>query len=172
MIACPSCGAENVEGTRFCVKCGTTLPASPQPESWRQSGDLGQQQSQQDYQSSGYSTPETPSSGYPSYSSTPQDSLSSYQQQAGDWLAQGANKKMAAGICGILLGGFGVHKFILGYNTEGIIMLAACIVGGILTCDIASAAVGVIGLIEGIIYLTKSDEDFYQDYIVDQKGWF
>jgi hypothetical protein len=44
MIACPSCGAGNVEGTRFCVKCGTTLPSTPAPESWRQSGDLGQQQ--------------------------------------------------------------------------------------------------------------------------------
>jgi hypothetical protein len=47
MIACPSCGAGNVEGTRFCVKCGTTLPTAPAPETWRQSGDLGQQQPQQ-----------------------------------------------------------------------------------------------------------------------------
>ena len=43
MIACPSCGGENVEGTRFCVKCGTTLPIAPAPESWRSSGGLGQQ---------------------------------------------------------------------------------------------------------------------------------
>ena len=58
MIACPSCGAENVEGTRFCVKCGTTLPAAPSPESWRQSGDLGaQQQTQQGYQPGGFTTP-------------------------------------------------------------------------------------------------------------------
>lgn len=167
MIACPSCGAENVEGTRFCVKCGTTLPASPQPESWRQSGDLGQQQAQQDYQSS-YQTP--PASGYPSYQ--PQQDLSSFQQQAGDWAAQGANKKMAAGICGILLGGFGVHKFILGYNTEGVIMLVAWVVGMFLTCGIASIAVGVVGLIEGIIYLTKSDEEFVRTYIQNKKGWF
>ncbi|HEX8187384.1 MAG TPA: TM2 domain-containing protein [Pyrinomonadaceae bacterium] len=171
MIGCPSCGAENVEGTRFCVKCGTTLPASPQPESWRQSGDLGQQQPQQDYQSSGYSAPQPPPSGYPSY--TPQqDPLAGYQQQAGDWMAQGANKKMTAGICGILLGGFGVHKFVLGYNTEGIIMLAACIVGGILTCGLASGAVGIIGLIEGIIYLTKSDEEFVRTYVQNKKPWF
>ena len=170
MIACPSCGAENVEGTRFCVKCGTTLPASPQPESWRQSGDLGQQPTaQQDY-SSGYSQQQTPSSGYPSY--TPQQDLSSYQQQAGDWMAQGANKKMAAGLCGILLGGFGVHKFILGYNTEGIIMLAAWVIGMFLTCGIASIAVGIVGLIEGIIYLTKSDEDFVRTYIQGKKAWF
>jgi hypothetical protein len=78
MIACPSCGAENVEGTRFCVKCGTTLPASaPAPESWRQSGDLGQQQ--QSYQSGGYTPPTPQQSNYPSYtpSQTP-----SYQQPA------------------------------------------------------------------------------------------
>src|SRR5215210_5267549 len=68
MIACPSCGAENVEGTRFCVKCGTTLPAAPSPESWRQSGDLGQQQTQQGYQQSGgYTAPPPPQSSYPTY---------------------------------------------------------------------------------------------------------
>ena len=68
MIACPSCGAENVEGTRFCVKCGTTLPASPAPESWRQSGDLGQQQTQQSgYQSGGYTPPQQQQSSYPTY---------------------------------------------------------------------------------------------------------
>lgn len=43
MISCPSCGAENAEGTRFCVKCGTTLSTAPSPESWRApSGDLNQ----------------------------------------------------------------------------------------------------------------------------------
>src|SRR5215204_2629553 len=163
MIGCPSCGAENVEGTRFCVKCGTTLPASPQPESWRQSGDLGQQQPQQDYPSSGYSAPQPPPSGYPSY--TPQqDPLAGYQQQAGDWMAQGANKKLVAGICGILLGGFGVHKFILGYTTEGIIQIVITLV----TCGAGS----IVGLIEGIIYLTKSDEDFVRTYIQNKKGWF
>jgi hypothetical protein len=70
MIACPSCGADNVEGTRFCVKCGTTLPTAPAPESWRQSGDLGQQpqQTQQPgYQSGGYTPPQTPPTAYPTY---------------------------------------------------------------------------------------------------------
>ncbi|HEX7956394.1 MAG TPA: NINE protein [Pyrinomonadaceae bacterium] len=175
MIACPSCGGENVEGTRFCVKCGTTLPASPAPESWRQSGDLGQQPSSQQsgYQSGGYAPPQTPPSSYPGY--TPGQNLSYQPSAAGggtDWQAAGADKKMAAGLCGILLGGFGVHKFVLGYNTEGIIMLAACIVGGILTCGLASAAVGVIGLIEGIIYLTKSDEEFVRTYVQNKKAWF
>jgi len=76
----------------------------------------------------------------------------------------GAEKKITAGVCGILLGAFGVHKFILGYTTQGIIQIVITIC----TCGIG----GIIGLIEGIIYLTKSDEDFVKIYIQGKKGWF
>ncbi len=81
-----------------------------------------------------------------------------------DWKAMGADKKMVAGILGILVGSLGVHKFVLGYTTEGLIQIAITIV----TCGIG----GIIGLIEGIIYLTKSDEDFVRTYIQNKKGWF
>jgi TM2 domain-containing membrane protein YozV len=74
------------------------------------------------------------------------------------------NKKVLAGVLAIVLGGLGVHKFILGYTQEGIIQLIL----GVVTCGIG----GVIGLVEGIIYLTKSDEEFYQTYQVGKKGWF
>jgi hypothetical protein len=71
MIACPSCGGENVEGTRFCVKCGTTLPTAPAPESWRYSGDLNQtqtaQQQQQGSQPGSYTPPVQPPPAYPTY---------------------------------------------------------------------------------------------------------
>ena len=76
----------------------------------------------------------------------------------------GAEKKITAGICGILLGSFGVHRFILGDSTGGIIRIVISVV----TCG----AGGIIGTIEGIIYLTKSDEDFVQQYIVEKKAWF
>ena len=79
-----------------------------------------------------------------------------------------SSKKIAAGICGILLGALGVHKFILGYQTEGLIMLLV----SILTCGFGAFPMGVIGLVEGIIYLTKSDEEFYSTYIAVKKGWF
>ena len=79
----------------------------------------------------------------------------------------GADKKVAAGICGILLGALGVHKFLLGYNTEGLIMLLVTL----LTCGMGGAIMGVVGLIEGIIYLTKTDEEFVSTYIVGRKGW-
>ena len=79
-----------------------------------------------------------------------------------------ASKKVAAGICGILLGSLGIHKFVLGYSTEGLIMLLV----SLLTCFMASPIMGIIGLIEGIIYLTKSDEEFLQTYVLSKKGWF
>jgi TM2 domain-containing membrane protein YozV len=74
----------------------------------------------------------------------------------------GAEKKIVAGILAILLGGLGIHKFYLGYTKEGIIQLIL----GFLCIG------GIIGLIEGIIYLTKSDEDFVATYITGKKGWF
>lgn len=79
-----------------------------------------------------------------------------------------AGKKVAAGICGILIGALGIHKFILGLTTPGLIMLLV----SILTCGLGAFPMGIIGLIEGIMYLTKSDEDFYQTYGVEKKGWF
>ena len=78
------------------------------------------------------------------------------------------NKKVLAGIMGILFGSLGIHKFVLGYNTEGIIMLAITIC----TCGFGGVLTGLIGFIEGIIYLTKSDEEFHQTYQVGKKGWF
>lgn len=72
------------------------------------------------------------------------------------------SKRIVAGILAILLGGFGVHKFFLGYTTPGIIMLLTCWTG----------VTGIIGLIEGILYLTKSDAEFIQTYQVGKKEWF
>ena len=75
----------------------------------------------------------------------------------------GAEKKVPAGILGILLGGLGIHKFYLGYTKEGVIQIVLC-----LLCGIGA----LIGLIEGIMYLVKSDEDFVNTYITNKKGWF
>ncbi|MBT8307631.1 MAG: TM2 domain-containing protein [Maribacter sp.] len=86
--------------------------------------------------------------------------------------AGGDNKKLLAGILGIVLGSLGVHKFILGYTKEGIIMLAVTLVLGFFTCGIGASLMGLLGLVEGILYLTKSDEEFYNTYQVGQKPWF
>jgi TM2 domain-containing membrane protein YozV len=83
-------------------------------------------------------------------------------------IAAKASSKLPAGICGIILGGLGVHKFILGYTGAGIIMLLV----SILSCGIGYPIMHVIGLIEGIIYLAKSDEEFVRTYVDGRKEWF
>jgi TM2 domain-containing membrane protein YozV len=79
-----------------------------------------------------------------------------------------ASNKIPAGICGILLGSLGVHKFILGYTGAGLVMLLVTL----LTCGLAGCVMHVIGLIEGIIYLCKSDEEFVRVYVDGRKEWF
>ena len=59
-----------------------------------------------------------------------------------------SNKKLAAGLLGIFLGSFGVHKFVLGYNKAGIIMLVVSLAGGVITCGVATAVMSIIDLIE------------------------
>jgi TM2 domain-containing membrane protein YozV len=88
-------------------------------------------------------------------------------QQQAQWAAR-ASSKLPAGLCGILLGSLGIHKFILGYTGPGLVMLLVTV----LTCGIAGAITGIIGLIEGIIYITKSDEDFVRTYVDGRKEWF
>ena len=68
----------------------------------------------------------------------------------------------------IALGGIGIHKFILGYQKEGLIMLLV----SVLSCATLYPVMHVIGIIEGIMYLTKSDEEFVRTYIQGRKGWF
>lgn len=79
-----------------------------------------------------------------------------------------ASSKIAAGICGILLGGLGIHKFILGYTGAGLIMLLV----SLLTCFVAYPVMHLIGLIEGIIYLTKPDPEFVRTYVDARHEWF
>ena len=92
--------------------------------------------------------------------------------QQGGYAAPEKKDKLAAGLLGLFLGTLGIHKFYLGYSKEGLIMLLTSLVGGIITCGIATFAIEIIALVEGVMYLTKSDEEFYQTYVVGHKGWF
>ena len=125
--------------TRYCTKCGAV------------NDDMAQY-------CTNCQSPLTPvNTGYQPMQSVNPDAIA-------DWKAMGADKKIPVGICAILLGYLGVHKFILGYTTEGIIQLAL----GLITCGLTS----IVSIIEGIIYLTKSDEEFVRTYIQNKKGWF
>ncbi len=71
------------------------------------------------------------------------------------------SKRMVAGILAIFLGGWGIHKFYLGKTMPGILTILMCF-----------GLFGIIPIIEGIIYLTKSDDDFVKTYQLGEKNWF
>lgn len=115
-----------------------------------------------------------------------------YQQSQGSWQANQAysqpygqpyqqpyaqaapNTKdhVAAGLLAIFLGSLGIHKFYLGYNTPGFIMLAVTIVGSIFSLGLAGLAMVVISIVEGVLYLSKSQTEFEQIYVFNKKEWF
>ncbi len=109
--------------------------------------------------------PTAPAGGAPA-GQTPPAELSPSEVQS---------KKILCGVLGILLGAFGVHKFILGYTKPAVIMLCVSIAGIITFCFLVGLpmyAMGIIGLVEGIIYLTKSDAEFKAMYLDGTKEWF
>ncbi len=87
------------------------------------------------------------------------------------------SKRMTAALLAIFLGMFWVHKFYLGYKNAGIIHIA--IWGGVLIFSFVSCGFGgflftplwIFSLIEGIIYLMKSDEQFIDIYQLNKKEW-
>lgn len=79
------------------------------------------------------------------------------------YTADQKSKKLVAGILAILLGAIGVHKFYLGYTKEGIIQILLSFLCGL---------GGLFALIEGILYLTKTDDEFVATYVIGRKGWF
>lgn len=99
----------------------------------------------------------------PTTQSQPVEYVNQYQQPV-----EYEKSKIAAGLFAILLGTLGIHKFYLGYTTQGVIMLLV----SLLTFGIGAFVMAIIGLVEGIIYLTKSDSEFNRIYVENQKTWF
>jgi len=75
-------------------------------------------------------------------------------------------KKTGAGVAALLLGTIGIHKFMLGLTTGGLTMLLLTLL------VIPIPVLSIIAFVEGILYLTKNDQQFFQDYAVDRKQWF
>ena len=83
----------------------------------------------------------------------------------------GDKNRVIAALLAFFLGGFGFHKFYLGQNKAGIIMLVVCLMGFFLL-GIPSLIIGVIAFIEAILYITKSDADFDATYVHGRRAWF
>ena len=118
-----------------------------------------------------------PYGAQPGYGSVPPQNPYGQQAQYGyqqPYVAPAVGEKdhVAAGLLALFLGWLGVHKFYLGYNTSGFIMLGTSILGGILTLSVASWAIWVIAIVEGIFYLSKSQTEFEQMYVINKREWF
>jgi len=81
----------------------------------------------------------------------------------------GGKNRIAAALLAGFLGHWGVHKFYLGKTNAAIIMLLAGTIGWLLV--IPAIVNWVIAFCEFIIYLTKSDLEFYQEYVVGDRSW-
>ncbi len=138
-ISCSRCGTENRDNAPHCISCGAPLtqPQTREP--------VFQQPVQPTYQKPcircnaliGSNLAVCPYCGT--------------NQMAAP---VGQHNKLVAGLLAILLGSIGAHKFYLGQTGQGIIYLLLC----------WTFIPGVIGVIEGIIYLSMSDAAFYQKY--------
>jgi len=123
---CYNCGAQADPAAAVCVKCGVALYGAP-----------GAMPGAPPVAAPG-SYPGAVPGGYPGAQANPLKS------------------KMVAGLLGIFVGGFGVHRFYLGYNTIGIIQVLVTVVGGIITCGFGAIGGCIWGLVEGILILTGS----------------
>ena len=86
----------------------------------------------------------------------------------GPSLEEANRLKVTAGVLGILLGPLGIHKFVLGCTGAGLVMLLV----SVLSFGFLAGPMGIIGLIEGIIYLTRTDEAFLEGYMLRKRSWF
>ncbi|WP_086607538.1 TM2 domain-containing protein [Erythrobacter donghaensis] len=83
---------------------------------------------------------------------------------------------IAAGLLALFLGSLGVHKFYLGYTKEGVILLVGTIISYLLTLVLIGIIplmiIGVVCLVEAILYLTKPEAEFNRIYVEGHKPWF
>ena len=159
-MICKNCSANIDDNVAFCPYCGAHNDAQGSQQNAQ-----GYQQSQNEY----YNQNEQQSGQY--FYNGQQNHQ--YQQQNTNYNPQQMNTeptkdKLVAGLLAIFLGTLGIHKFYLGYTKSGVIMLLV----SLLTFGVGATVMAVIALIEGILYLTKSDAEFYQTYVQNSKEWF
>ncbi|MDE5978369.1 MAG: TM2 domain-containing protein [Turicibacter sp.] len=61
--------------------------------------------------------------------------------------------KLVAGLLGIFLGAFGIHRFYLGYTAIGVVQLILGVILGFFTCGLSTSIVALWGFIEGILLI-------------------
>lgn len=94
--------------------------------------------------------------------------LSAFPMQQGIFI--GEKSHWIAGLLALFLGVLGIHKFYLGKQNAGVIMLLCTIFGAILI--IPPLLVYAVSFVEGILYLVKDQQTFYDEYVIGDRSWF
>lgn len=154
---CPSCGAPIAADATECKYCGEKIAVEQAQYAPPQQMPYAPPQQQMPYappqqmpyappqQQTQYAPPQQMPYAQPQYA----------QSQTPPVAFTSSKSKIAAGLLAIFLGGLGIHKFYLGKPGIGILYLIFC----------WTFIPSIVGFIEGIIYLSSSDEKFYYKYV-------
>jgi len=162
VVTCPSCSAtlkapDAAAGKRLkCPKCTSTIevPVAAPPPVFDDFTDEAPPVSAKGGAVQPYVKEEAADDAAPAAPPPPPPS---------DW----ENNRQTVGLLAILVGALGIHKFVLGNNTPGLIMLLV----SLLACGVGWPVMMAVGMVEGVRYLRMSDAEFYQTYVVGRKGW-
>jgi TM2 domain-containing membrane protein YozV/DNA-directed RNA polymerase subunit RPC12/RpoP len=80
------------------------------------------------------------------------------------------HSRITLAIIAFILGALGIHKFMMGFPKEGLMMIGVCIFCA--PFFIGLIAMTVVGIIEGAIYIGMDDDEFHQKYEVERADWF
>lgn len=143
---CEKCGAQLDDNAQFCTACGVQITKKETTEQF------------ENVTASSEVVNEIPNAENANQNTTGQtNATGGYQQnyqQAPNGGAYIPKSKMAAGLLGIFLGSLGIHNFYLGNTNRALIQLLVCLIGGTITCGLASIAMWIWGLVEGIQILS------------------
>jgi TM2 domain-containing membrane protein YozV/ribosomal protein L32 len=143
---CPQCGAPNAPGSSECKYCGEVFAANTASAGQGFQKPAGQQPPFQQNQN------QQPPYHQQAYQNPGAQQTSPYQQMINEGISPAwpIKSKIAAGLLGIFLGGLGIHKFYMGKIGMGILYLLFS----------WTFIPGLIGFIEGIIYLASNEHNF------------
>lgn len=192
-MICEECQSTTPENSRFCASCGSAVAAS-NPErilsikgrlleyDWRNSTGIitGEDGFRYHFKLENWKSEQMPARGMKVDFTANEGSahevflIAGYSSSGSD---SSDSRKLIGGLLAILIGSFGAHKFYMNsvsnsgeYTLPGVLLLLAGTVGWLLIVPGIISA--VIGIVEGVIYLTKSGEEFHQIYIVNKRKWF
>jgi TM2 domain-containing membrane protein YozV/ribosomal protein L40E len=165
VITCPDCGRQVSEKAEKCVGCGCPIEAAKQPKDCPECG--ARLVDGNTCADCGYAIEKGASAAATSdhekfchgcgaliHARAEICPKCGVRQPSQRSMVQTGKDKLTAALLAILLGGLGVHKFYLGDTKWGVIYLLFC----------WTFIPAIAGFIEGIVFLSMSDEAFQAQY--------